>query len=189
MNPLHGSIELLPHEVPALLDLIAGTVNSVLEVGTGDGVFVAMAAARFPSRVFHCVDGWVAAADSGTRPGNRDAWHRNLQHCPLVSLFEGNTNDVLPTLGREYGLVFIDANHSYASVLADADNAWRLLLPGGVLAFHDYGSLAEVRNAVKEFARMHARPVVPFAGTIVVIPSVAEWKPGRQYELHKGVYL
>ena len=188
MTKPQGIIELLKPEVPALLDLIATTVGPVLEVGTGDGVFLAMAAAKFPDRVFHCVDWFNAAEGSGTRAGNRTQWHANLDTFPHVTLFEGKSNDVLPTLATEYGMVFIDADHSSAAALADAHNAWRLLLPDGLLAFHDYGSHDSVRAAVKEFASNVSRPIVPLAGTIVVVPSGDDWEPQRQCPLHNGVH-
>jgi len=45
---------------------------------------------------------------------------------------------VAPMWLREIGLLFIDAGHTYEQCLADYEAWSRFVLPGGVLAIHDY---------------------------------------------------
>lgn len=51
------------------------------------------------------------------------------------------------------GMAYIDAGHDYYSVRADIESLWSKLVPGGILAFHDFGNPEyEVWRAVKWFA-------------------------------------
>jgi len=53
------------------------------------------------------------------------------------------------------GMVYIDAAHDYNSVYNDIRSWWSKLIIGGIMAFHDYESLADtygVKKAVEEFA-------------------------------------
>lgn len=41
-------------------------------------------------------------------------------------------------LDESIGLIYIDANHLYDGVKADIKTFWPKLVPGGIMAFHDY---------------------------------------------------
>jgi len=73
------------------------------------------------------------------------------------------------TLGESFDepcdAVFIDGDHSYDGVMNDSAIASRLLRPGGVIIWHDYGNPAvEVTTALDH---LHANdwPIVHIAGT------------------------
>lgn len=52
----------------------------------------------------------------------------------------GPIEDAVPLLAdHQFGLVFVDADHEEASVLRDGQLAIRMVAPGGIIAFHDYG--------------------------------------------------
>jgi hypothetical protein len=55
-------------------------------------------------------------------------------------------------------LVFIDGNHSYEYVKSDTENALKILAPGGIIVWHDYGQIPSVSRCVDEFAgRLNVR--------------------------------
>jgi SAM-dependent methyltransferase len=56
-----------------------------------------------------------------------------------VNLLKYPTELVGPYIGM-YGLVFVDANHSYVNCKFDIELAWRHLNPGGLLVCHDYST-------------------------------------------------
>ena len=59
-------------------------------------------------------------------------------HSKIVELFGDSKNfDFSPYHGK-MDFVFIDANHSYAYVKSDTQNAFQMLSPGGVILWHDY---------------------------------------------------
>jgi SAM-dependent methyltransferase len=55
-----------------------------------------------------------------------------------VTKLKGFSEDVLPNLNQTFDLIYIDGNHSAASVLLDAVLSWRLLKPKGMMIFDDY---------------------------------------------------
>lgn len=78
-------------------------------------------------------------------------------------------------LAGEFDFAFIDGDHSYDAVLADAHRASMHLTPGGLLAFHDYdnGRDPEVTEAVNGLISVGAE-------LIGVVGSVAIVKPPAQ---------
>lgn len=54
-----------------------------------------------------------------------------------------------------YDLIYIDGDHTYEAVARDAENAWQLLAPGGIIVFDDYCKrhlpFKHVPQAVDEF--------------------------------------
>lgn len=49
--------------------------------------------------------------------------------------------------------VFVDGAHDYQSVRKDTENALRLLRPGGVILWHDYGVAEGVTLCLNELAK------------------------------------
>jgi predicted O-methyltransferase YrrM len=54
---------------------------------------------------------------------------------------------------KQYDLMFIDGDHSYAGCLADLNNWWNELAPGGHVVCHDCYFGNEVQDAVVEFLK------------------------------------
>jgi len=44
----------------------------------------------------------------------------------------------LPCLKETYDFIYVDGNHTAEAVANDAENAWKILKPNGILAFDDY---------------------------------------------------
>jgi hypothetical protein len=65
--------------------------------------------------------------------------------------------------------VFIDGDHSHAACAADIAAWTPFVKPGGVIAFHDFGSRADgVTQAIFEATRAgRFREIVGVAGTII----------------------
>lgn len=54
-----------------------------------------------------------------------------------VRLIKGDSDNVLPTMTEKFNFIFIDGNHKYDATLRDFNNAKKLLVPGGQIAFHN----------------------------------------------------
>lgn len=60
-----------------------------------------------------------------------------------------------PEVG-DFDLLFVDADHSYAGCLADLEQWWPRLLPGGHAALHDALHKSTVTDAIIDFLDRHA---------------------------------
>ena len=123
-------------EAAMLGRLAAG--RQVLETGSAYGfsaITMALAGAEH-----------VTAIDPHTwLPGSLQAMQEALGHYGVtdrVEIMEAFSFTALPVLageGAQFGLVFIDGDHSEAAARHDIGWALKLLAPGGVLAVHDVG--------------------------------------------------
>jgi predicted O-methyltransferase YrrM len=86
----------------------------------------------------------VVAVDPHVTHGSYDILVGNLERNGIrdrVDIRVGTSQDVLPKLhdeGLQFGLVWIDGDHTDVGVEHDVRWALKLLKPGGVLACHDY---------------------------------------------------
>lgn len=67
-----------------------------------------------------------------------------------VTLLKLDHADLPETLYGKFGMIFVDGGHSLERAICDGNYAWQHLVPGGILAYHDYGhpNLPDVKLAV-----------------------------------------
>ena len=112
---------------------------TVLEIGSYLGrSTIAMAST---AKVVHAVDPHDGCPFGS--PGTLDAFLGNLESFGVrdnVVVHVARSNDLAPVLRpATFDLVFIDAMHQRPDVDFDLAVAARCLVPGGTIAFHDYG--------------------------------------------------
>jgi predicted O-methyltransferase YrrM len=100
----------------------------------------------------------------------RERFFRTLRDYGLearVTLVQRKFEESAPAgLPAEFDFAFIDADHGYATTVAQAALAIGLLAPGSPIAFHDYGRFPGVTRAVDECLAGRPRKLV---GTLMVI--------------------
>lgn len=155
-------------EARELARLAAGKV--VLEVGTYKG-FGAVLMAQAGAQVW-AVDWHRGDPDLG-RTDTLCAWWRNIRHYGVedrVIGLVGRSAPVLAALREEwFDLVFIDADHSYEAVWEDIECALPLIVPGGIIAFHDYSPIWP--GVVKAVDELRVR--LGSSGDFVLVGSLA----------------
>jgi predicted O-methyltransferase YrrM len=55
---------------------------------------------------------------------------------------------------QSFDLIFIDGCHDYSYVVNDSQHAFRLIKPGGLVVWHDYGMLPDVSRYLDEISRV-----------------------------------
>ena len=87
--------------------------------------------------------------DVDTWQGSDEEVHKKMDFSEVESVYDDKikgrasknkmtTVDYLLKNSFEYDFVYVDADHTAASALIDAELAWQYLKPNGILAFDDY---------------------------------------------------
>ena len=136
------------------------------EIGVAEGNF-AQDIMTWPCSfsTVYLVDRWRHVNIKGDS-GQPQTWHdANLRRVKkrmmpfgalarILQMDSGNAVGFVPDASLSF--VNVDADHSYNGVSTDARIWWPKLLPGGVIAFHDYENPGYgVKKAVQEFAGAH----------------------------------
>ena len=151
--PVYTSIT--SEEINALCGLAIG--RDCLEVGSAWG-YSAVMMARRGARSVTAVDFHQPCDSNCEAKNSQDVMRENLRAYGVtsaVTMVCQPSETALPELvsqGRRFGLVFIDADHSYDSVLHDVRWACRLVSEDGFIACHDYvaSGIESVTRAVDE---------------------------------------
>ena len=77
------------------------------------------------------------------------------------------TFDWSPHHGRA-GLVFVDGSHAYDYARKDSETAMRLVKPGGIVLWHDYGVWPGVTQALEELEAARRLGLVNIRGSSLV---------------------
>jgi predicted O-methyltransferase YrrM len=145
------STSVTAEEIDCLGRLAEG--RDCLEVGSAFG-YSAIMMARHGARSVTAVD-FHQPCNSNNMTNSHDIMLVNVETAGvsgIVTIVRQSSQDALPALaaqGRKFGLVFIDADHSYQGAKHDAEWAKQLVAEDGFIACHDYG---------------HPGPNIPVAG-------------------------
>ncbi len=150
-----------PEELEKLSEL--ATNREVLEVGSFRGLSAWGMAITAKSVL--CVDTFEAATDGQRQTGGvttladfvrATARFANVSHIRSTSQAAAD----LPETQRQFGMIFIDAMHTYEDVKGDIQRWYPRLESGGVFVMHDYGH--EHFPGVKQAADELLGPVARF---------------------------
>lgn len=139
---------------------------NVLEIGSwagGSAITWANAIERFKDRkgLVICIDPWKLYFDPSKYSDSPDSQReiylemadalssgkiydlflhniRTSKYNDIILPFRGSSNDILPLFGnKRFDVVFVDGDHTYASVLKDITNSARLVSEAGILCGDD----------------------------------------------------
>jgi predicted O-methyltransferase YrrM len=182
----------------AMLALAAADVpagSEIVEIGTFDGrTALNLAINARPGVSIATLDlpadqaSALAIEDSERRYVDKPAPGARLRSCggpwrvyaERVVQLRGDsaTFDWSPHHGRA-GLVFVDGSHAYDYVRKDSETAMRLVRPGGVVLWHDYGVWPGVNQALEELEASLGLGLVHIAGTSLVFLLVPGGPAGQ----------
>ena len=139
-------------------------VRHYLEIGTRDGDSLRVVL----ENAGDLLSVWVADIWGSDYGGTGRGSHQHIEQ--LLDDFrfdgrrvflDGNSRVTIPALMPEqaeaFDLVLVDGDHSYEGGMADLDNTWPLVRPGGCVVFHDITHPAhpDLRKCFDEFAGKH----------------------------------
>jgi predicted O-methyltransferase YrrM len=88
------------------------------------------------------VDTWEGSnEDEHSRINFENVYYHYLGrtiHYDNLHIFKATSDQVLPNLTHQFDFIYVDGDHTAAQVERDAENAWKLLKSGGIIAFDDY---------------------------------------------------
>jgi hypothetical protein len=138
----------------------------IFEFGTFDGKTSANLSMNLPDAQIYTIDLSAGQLGKVALPVGK---------CDLPFILKARTGDKLGSSAKViqlygdtarfdfsswYGtcdLVFVDACHEYEYVLNDSEIALKLLAPGGIVLWHDYGNWLGVTNALNDLYRRDGR--------------------------------
>lgn len=141
-----------PHELEKLAELAVN--RDVLEVGSFKGLSAFCMA--IGAKSVYCVDSFRANSagqqqmEEFTTYGDFLAAVKRFNN---VEHFVGTSETAAKTMpAGTFGMIFLDAMHTYEDVKADICRWWPRLRPGGLMVFHDYAhkDFPGVKQAVDE---------------------------------------
>ena len=149
-------IRLDPWEMAYLFWTAARAERGIVEIGRYNGGSTLVLGAANQAVPIWSID---------IAPQDDDLFRRQIANIGLDARFElivGNSqHGTFPQIApSSYDLLFIDGDHSFAGCLADLENWWPGLAPGGSVVLHDCYHGCEVQDAVRDFfARNEATAV------------------------------
>ena len=143
-------------------------VRRYLEIGTRDGGSLRVVLENAGQHLEGvCVADQWGTAYGGTGRGSHQHIVQLLDDFNFRGrreFLDGNSRETIPALMPEqaeaFDLVLVDGDHSAEGGLADLENVWPLVRPGGCVAFHDVTHPAHLYLAevFAGFASKHSAP-------------------------------
>lgn len=141
-------------EADAMVDLVTHVVRSlpgapsIVEIGSYHGRSTALIASVLDAlgdgRCVVAIDpheGRISESGrpDGRRPPTWESFHQNLRRLGLLDTVDVRRARAVDVVWDEpVGFVFVDGLHDAASVRGDFEHFAPWLVPGGIVAFHDY---------------------------------------------------
>ncbi len=165
----------------AELEVLA-TGKNILEVGAAYGYSTVLMAK---------VATHVISVDPHSALNSLDIHSRNLGRYEVVGLVDrlvGSSAEMLPSLNtNQFDLIFIDGDHTLAGVSFDLDQALRLIVDHGYIAFHDWGeeTCPDVRSVLDQWRQPdYIIDTLAIYRIVKNHPSVSVITPTWQRHLH-----
>ncbi|MCB1110707.1 MAG: class I SAM-dependent methyltransferase [Chlamydiia bacterium] len=138
-------------------------IKTIVEIGVFRGKNAEVLRQEFPEAHLYLIDPWTPDSSyltSGSAVSEdqviyhkaKERTYRLFENDPHVTILEKPSLEAAPLVPSALDLVFIDANHAYASVKQDIVTWKPKIRPGGILSGHNYGRprLPGVVQAVTE---------------------------------------
>lgn len=138
--------------------MYARSYTRIVEVGVRHGYYSKYILDNTPNTQVWCVDSWSAPDSAGHLAFAKKllAPYVGYPHYRCFIKQKSSLEAAKEMTDNWFHFIYIDADHTYQSVLDDMNAWWPKVQEGGVLAGHDYSpKWPGVIRAVQEFAKHH----------------------------------
>ena len=144
----------------------------VVELGVFRGEFASELHTRLQPKALKLVDIWKGEFGSGDKDGNNHTVVKNMesvyreiadkyQNIPEVEVIRDTTiSFLLACEDNSLDMVYVDADHSFQSVLTDLQLSLFKIKNGGILAGHDYIKNTQIAAAVDHFCGYYRQEII-----------------------------
>ena len=118
-----------------------GKIRNILEIGSFEGRSAIFFLNYFNNSQLTCVDTWEGSHEHNDISMNKveENFDNNLKkYFNRFSKHKANSNLFFKTCNKKFNLIFIDGNHHYKQVMADAENSLKYIEKGGYILFDDF---------------------------------------------------
>lgn len=135
----------------------------VAEIGVAEGLF-SRDMLKWGLDLLYCVDNWATIENVKGDGNSSQEWHdKNYENAKAlmkpwddagkVVWLKGLSHEIATEMpDYSLGMLYLDADHSLEGVTDDLNNWFRKVIPGGIVAGHDYLNTAYgVKEAVYRF--------------------------------------
>lgn len=137
--------------------------HTVLEIGSYEGLsscFFSDFLLSHAESTLDCVDPFLP--EDPMTPNVSDVTYRtflaNIEQSSYpekVTHHKMLSSEYLRANKKMYDIVYLDGSHLYEDVLADLEDIFPFVIPGGIVWCDDYRSYESVYNAITEFCEKH----------------------------------
>ncbi|OGC94069.1 MAG: hypothetical protein A2W25_11850 [candidate division Zixibacteria bacterium RBG_16_53_22] len=160
-------------EADYLYEIARSVTGNIVEIGTYQGrSMVAIGLGCLESGAhLYTVDHYLGSPEHRTPPAKEVVVQNQFKFGLMrhVTVLEGDSQVVVPTIEASFDMAYIDGTHSYRAVFDDFLVCWKKLTSHANILFHDAykGGWTEVEDAVKQIAMRWPMEQVNVAGSIV----------------------
>jgi predicted O-methyltransferase YrrM len=153
-------------------------VKSIFEFGTYDGSTALLLARSVPTAEIVTLDlppsdahdpGSISEQQLTVAGGVGSKFHDAPESSRIRQLLGDSRTFDFGQFHGSMDLVLVDGGHSYECVRSDSENALRMLAPGGIVVWDDYGCWSSVARAVDDVARAHGISLIQLLPTELAV--------------------
>jgi len=161
------------------------------EIGVAEGRFSLELLQAGISHLY-LVDRWKSEPTQKGDGGFPQDWHdSNLNNCKTnllsfkdcITFLQGDSSTNAGNVeSNTLGMVYIDGDHSYEGVKKDLNAWYPKVVPGGIIAMHDYLNVADygVKKAAEEFCLINGYTIQD----LIIIPETNIMDAGAYFIKH-----
>jgi len=155
-----------------------GLPLSAVEVGVAEGRF-SLELLQAGIQELYLVDRWACEQTQRGDGGFPQQWHdtnysdardRLSKYRMSTSFLKGDSVEMSKQVdNKDISMVYLDGDHSYTGVMRDLNAWYQKVVPGGIVAFHDYLNVTDygVKQAAEEFCIANGYTI----DELIVIPE------------------